>query len=188
MTAKLVDDSQHAGRRRKPGSELSRVYNAVDVGGRYTSGFVISRSSVRNRGGFLGQGSRYTRPSVCSWALHSKGRSIRRISAITLKSGGCRPSTIASTTLGDKNPSGRRRRTDRRSSLSRLAISSTDRAWPEISSSDHLRARATALSMGRSILLGPEPPSSTNRSSTPRRFICSGTNLARLRWLGFTPL
>jgi len=67
--------------------------------------------------------------------------SIRRVSVATLKSGGRRLSTIASTTLGDKNPSGINRRTDRRSRPSRLAISSTDRTWPETSSSDHLRAR-----------------------------------------------
>ena len=43
---------------------------------------------------------------------------------------------------------------------SRRASSSTDPMWPEIKSSDHLRARATALSSGRSIRLGLESPSS----------------------------
>jgi hypothetical protein len=107
---------------------------------------------------------------------------------MTVKSGGWRPSTIASTTLGDKNPSGISRRPDRRSMPSRRASSSTDPMWPEIKSSDHLRARATALSSGRSIRLGLESPSSTIRISTPRLFICMGTNLVRARWLTLAPL
>ena len=107
---------------------------------------------------------------------------------MTLKSGGWRPSTIGSTTLGDKNPSGISRRTDRRSMPSRRASSSTDRTRPESRSSDHLRARATALSSGRSTRLGLESPSSTIRISTPRLFICMGTSLVRARWLALAPL
>jgi hypothetical protein len=77
-----------------------------------------------------------------------QGRSIRRGRAITLKSGGWRPSTIASTTLGDKNPSGISRRTDRRSMPSRWA-SSSNRSYmagdqvvrPSSSASDRLEQR-----------------------------------------------
>jgi hypothetical protein len=45
------------------------------------------------------------------------------VRAATVKSWGWRPSTIVSTILGDKNPSGISRRTDRRSMPSRLASS-----------------------------------------------------------------
>ena len=152
----------------------------------------MASSTIRNQqvfgsnpsGGLKRMGILMT-PSACSCALKRRGTSIRRMSATTLKSGGWRPLSIASTIFGDKNPSGMSRRTDRRSRPSRLTISSADRTWPEMSSPDHLRARATALSNGRSILPGLRSPSSTSRNSIPRRFIRIGTNLVRPRWFSF---
>src|ERR1700686_2365046 len=64
----------------------------------------------------------------------------------TVRSGGWWPSAIASMIRGDKKPSRSNRRTERLSMCSRRAISSTELTCPEISSSAHRRARATALS------------------------------------------
>jgi hypothetical protein len=61
-------------------------------------------------------------PSTCSCALHRGANLIRRVSATTLISGGCRPSTIASTIRGDRNPSWINRRIERPSTFSRRAI------------------------------------------------------------------
>jgi hypothetical protein len=82
----------------------------------------------------------YRIPSDSSYALQSVGRSSRSARAITVNSGGRRPSAIDSTIRGDRKPSRICRRTDRRSKYSRLASSSTDATVPAISSFDHRRA------------------------------------------------
>jgi hypothetical protein len=88
-------------------------------------------------------------PSAWCCALQSNGRSIRRVSASRLRSTGWRPSAIASTIRGERNPSGIRRHTERPSIPSRLAKSLTERTLPETSSLAQRLARATAFSNGQ---------------------------------------
>ena len=109
------------------------------------------------------------RPSACSCAFQSSGRSTRRMRLKTVRSGGWWPSAIASMIRGDRKPSRSNRRTERLSMCSRRAISLTELTCPEISSSAHRRARATALSSGSSTRLGVVSPASTIRVSTPRQ-------------------
>ena len=106
-------------------------------------------------------GMNQRRPSACSCAFQSSGRSTRRMRLKTVRSGGWWPSAIASMILGEKKPSRSNRRTERLSRCSRRAISSTELTCPRFSSSVHRRARATALSSGsstRSVWLRPPAP------------------------------
>ncbi len=123
-------------------------------------------------------------PSAWCCALQSNGRSIRRVSASKVRSTGWRPSAIASTIRGERNPSGIRRRAERPSIPSRLAKSLTERTLPDTSSLAQRLARATAFSKGRSTGTGLDSPSSTIRISTPRRFICIGTSRESIKLTG----
>ena len=77
-------------------------------------------------------GMNQRRPSACSCAFQSSGRSTRRMRLKTVRSGGWWPSAIASMILGEKKPSRSNRRTERLSRCSRRAISSTELTCPEI--------------------------------------------------------